>query len=178
MPLIRSLLKLHKSLKRATKREPESDSKLRLEVWVSYGSKWSHRIMRLSPKQVFQGILKPYVLSKLTPSVRPMSKHYDPSVILKLICGVYAYMMLMASANVANCEARRERACADQWTQAFTVSGGAATTLWAYITDNPTQDAKKQPSRPRRSSSRRSTPVPTGESAKPGRSRRSEDEAS
>jgi hypothetical protein len=79
-----------------------------------------------------------------------MQNNYNPSTVLRLIFCVYLYMLAMASANVANCEFRKEKNCGDQWTQAFTVSGGAATTLWAFITDNPTQDSQKQPKpRPR-----------------------------
>lgn len=61
------------------------------------------------------------------------------ALILRLIVGCYAYMLLMASANVVSCELRRPGQCGNQWTQAFTVAGGAASTLWAYITDSPGQ---------------------------------------
>lgn len=59
------------------------------------------------------------------------------SLVLKLLVGCYSYMLLMASANVASCELRKPGQCGNQWTQAFTVAGGAASTLWAFITDSP-----------------------------------------
>ena len=59
------------------------------------------------------------------------------SLVLRLLVGCYGYMLLMASANVASCELRKPGQCGNQWTQAFTVAGGAASTLWAYITDSP-----------------------------------------
>jgi hypothetical protein len=61
------------------------------------------------------------------------------SLVLKLLVGCYSYMLLMASANVLSCEIRRPGQCGNQWTQAFTVAGGAASTLWAYITEAPGQ---------------------------------------
>lgn len=61
------------------------------------------------------------------------------SLVLKLLVGCYSYMLLMASANVLSCEVRRPGQCGNQWTQAFTVAGGAASTLWAYITESPSQ---------------------------------------
>lgn len=61
------------------------------------------------------------------------------ALVLKLLVGCYSYMLLMASANVLSCEVRRPGQCGNQWTQAFTVAGGAASTLWAYITDSPSQ---------------------------------------
>lgn len=64
----------------------------------------------------------------------------NPSVVtlvLRLLVGCYSYMLLMASANVASCEWRRPGQCGNQWTQAFTVAGGAASTMWAFITDSP-----------------------------------------
>jgi hypothetical protein len=61
------------------------------------------------------------------------------ALILRLIVGCYAYMLLMASANVVSCELRRPGQCGNQWTQAFTVAAGATSTLWAYITDSPDQ---------------------------------------
>jgi hypothetical protein len=45
----------------------------------------------------------------------------------------------MSTANVLSCELRVPGQCGNQWTQAFTVSAGAASTLWAYITDSPNQ---------------------------------------
>ena len=60
-------------------------------------------------------------------------------IALKLIVACYGYSRLMASANVVACELRRGGACGNQWTQAFTVAGGAASTVWAYITDSPAQ---------------------------------------
>jgi hypothetical protein len=59
------------------------------------------------------------------------------NLVLRLLCGCYGYMLIMASGNVAACELRKPGACGPQWTQAFTVAGGAASTLWAYITDSP-----------------------------------------
>ena len=59
------------------------------------------------------------------------------ALVLRLLVGCYGYMLLMASANVASCELRKPGQCGNQWTQAFTVAGGAASTLWAYITDSP-----------------------------------------
>lgn len=58
-------------------------------------------------------------------------------LVLKLLVGCYSYMLVMSSANVASCEIRRPGQCGNQWTQAFTVAGGAASTLWAFITDSP-----------------------------------------
>jgi hypothetical protein len=58
-------------------------------------------------------------------------------LVLKLLVGCYSYMLLMASANVLSCEIRRPGQCGNQWTQAFTVAGGASSTLWAYITESP-----------------------------------------
>lgn len=58
-------------------------------------------------------------------------------LVLKLLVGIYSYMLLMASANVANCELRKPGQCGSQWTQAFTVAGGATSTLWAYVVDSP-----------------------------------------
>jgi len=66
------------------------------------------------------------------------------AIALKLIAACYGYSLFMASANVVNCEARRQGECGDQWTQAFTVAGGATTTVWAYITESPpSKDSKK-----------------------------------
>jgi hypothetical protein len=59
------------------------------------------------------------------------------SLVLKLLVGIYGYMLVMASANVASCELRKPGQCGNQWTQAFTVAGGAASTLWAYVVDSP-----------------------------------------
>ena len=59
------------------------------------------------------------------------------SLVLKLLVGCYSYMRVMSSANVAACELRKPGACGPAWTQAFTVAGGAASTLWAFITDSP-----------------------------------------
>lgn len=61
------------------------------------------------------------------------------SLVLKLLVGCYSYMLVMSSANVASCEIRRPGQCGNQWTQAFTVAGGAASTLWAFITESPSQ---------------------------------------
>ena len=61
------------------------------------------------------------------------------SLVLKLLVGCYSYMLVMSSANVASCEVRRPGQCGNQWTQAFTVAGGAASTLWAFITESPSQ---------------------------------------
>ena len=49
----------------------------------------------------------------------------------------YGYMLLLSGANVINCEMRNSGQCSQAWTQSFTVSGGIASTLWAYITDKP-----------------------------------------
>jgi hypothetical protein len=59
------------------------------------------------------------------------------ALVLRLLVGCYGFMFVMASANVAACELRKPGACGPAWTQAFTVAGGAASTLWAYITDSP-----------------------------------------
>jgi hypothetical protein len=61
------------------------------------------------------------------------------TLVLRLLVGCYGYMLVMASANVASCEIRRPGQCGNQWTQAFTVAGGAASTMWAFITDSPSQ---------------------------------------
>lgn len=66
------------------------------------------------------------------------------SLVLKLLVGCYSYMLLMSSANVASCEIRRPGQCGNQWTQAFTVAGGAASTLWAFITDSPNTPSSAQ----------------------------------
>lgn len=65
-------------------------------------------------------------------------------IVLKLIVACYAYSLLMASAHVASCEIRRPGQCGNQWTQAFTIAGGAASTMWAFITESP---ATKTPRR-------------------------------
>lgn len=88
-----------------------------------------------------------WLLAKVAANQNGKMVNLQASTILRLIFIVYIYMMAMASANVINCEIRQRKVCSDQWTQAFTVAGGAATTLWAFITDNPTQDSKKQPTR-------------------------------
>lgn len=74
------------------------------------------------------------------------------SLTLRLLVACYAYMMIMASANVASCEVRKPGQCGNQWTQAFTVAGGAASTMWAYITDSP--NTTKNPTTRRRNVSR------------------------
>lgn len=58
------------------------------------------------------------------------------AIVLRLLVGCYAYLIVMSGASVAVCEARRPN-CGSEWTQAFTVTGGATSTLWAYITDSP-----------------------------------------
>ena len=68
------------------------------------------------------------------------------AIVLRLLVGCYGYMLLMASANVISCELRKPGQCGNQWTQAFTVAGGAASTMWAYITDSP---SAQHPSRKR-----------------------------
>jgi len=69
--------------------------------------------------------------------------------VIKLIFVVYSYLLMMATASVVNCELKHwaRDSCSSEWTQTFTLAGGTATTLWAYITDNPTQDNQKQPIR-------------------------------
>lgn len=66
-----------------------------------------------------------------------MSHAAVTALVLRLLVGCYGFMFVMASANVAACELRKPGACGPAWTQAFTVAGGAASTLWAYITDSP-----------------------------------------
>lgn len=73
-----------------------------------------------------------------------MSNPAVVSLVLKLLVGCYSYMLVMSSANVASCEIRRPGQCGNQWTQAFTVAGGAASTLWAYITDSPNTPSSGQ----------------------------------
>lgn len=68
-----------------------------------------------------------------------MSNSTVVALVLKLLIGCYSYSLFMASANVLSCELRRPGQCGNQWTQAFTVAGGAASTLWAYITESPSQ---------------------------------------
>jgi hypothetical protein len=58
------------------------------------------------------------------------------AIVLRLLVGCYGYLIVMSGASVAVCEARRS-SCGAEWTQAFTVTGGATSTLWAYITDSP-----------------------------------------
>ena len=72
------------------------------------------------------------------------------TLVLRLLVGCYGYMMVMASANVASCEWRRPGQCGNQWTQAFTVAGGAASTMWAFITDSPQQSNPNGTNRGRR----------------------------
>jgi hypothetical protein len=72
------------------------------------------------------------------------------TLVLRLLVGCYGYMMVMASANVASCELRRPGQCGNQWTQAFTVAGGAASTMWAFITDSPQQSNPNSTQRGRR----------------------------
>lgn len=72
-----------------------------------------------------------------------MSNPAVTALVLKLLVGCYSYMLVMASANVLSCELRRPGQCGNQWTQAFTVAGGAASTLWAYITESPSQAAPR-----------------------------------
>lgn len=59
------------------------------------------------------------------------------AIVLRLLVGCYGYLIVMSGASVAVCEARRPSKCGAEWTQAFTVTGGATSTLWAYITDSP-----------------------------------------
>ena len=73
-----------------------------------------------------------------------MNHPADVGLVLKLLVGCYSYMLLMSSANVASCELRRPGQCGNQWTQAFTVAGGAASTLWAFITDSPNTPSSAQ----------------------------------
>lgn len=68
-----------------------------------------------------------------------MSNPTVTALVLKLVVATYAYQLAMASANVLSCELRRPGQCGNQWTQAFTVAGGAASTLWAFITESPSQ---------------------------------------
>jgi len=79
-----------------------------------------------------------------------MSNPAVTALVLKLLVGCYSYMLVMASANVASCEIRRPGQCGNQWTSAFQVAGGAASTLWAYITDSPVQSAPRGRQRPPR----------------------------
>jgi hypothetical protein len=104
------------------------------------------------------GLLQARVLPSKR-SARKMQSDFSPRLILRLIFFVYAYMMLMASAGVVNCEIRGNKECGNQWTQAFTVSSGAVTTLWAYITDNPIQ-ANNKSNNQRSGNSRNSSPSP------------------
>jgi len=60
---------------------------------------------------------------------------------LKLLMGCYGYMLVMSGMNVLSCELRSSGQCGDQWTQAFTVAGGATSTLWAFITESPSHSA-------------------------------------
>lgn len=69
------------------------------------------------------------------------------ALVLRLLVGCYSYMMLMASAGVISCETRRQGQCGEAWTQAFTVAGGAASTLWAFIVDSPNKGAASVRSR-------------------------------
>ena len=70
-------------------------------------------------------------------------------LVLKLLCGCYGYMLLMSSANVLSCELKNSGKCGDQWTQAFTVAGGATSTLWAFITESPNQTPSNNSGRDR-----------------------------
>lgn len=74
-----------------------------------------------------------------------MSNPAVVTLVLRLLIGCYSYSLGMASANVAACELRRPGQCGNQWTQAFTVAGGAASTLWAYITESPAQSSGTSP---------------------------------
>lgn len=66
-----------------------------------------------------------------------MSNPAVVALVLRLLVGCYGYMLVMASAGVASCELRKPGECGSSWTQAFTVAGGAASTMWAFITDSP-----------------------------------------
>ena len=79
-----------------------------------------------------------------------MSNPAVVTLVLRLIVGCYSYMLIMASANVASCELRRPGQCGNQWTQAFTVAGGAASTMWAFITESPRSTAEGSATRSRR----------------------------
>ena len=79
-----------------------------------------------------------------------MSQAAITTIVLRLLVGCYSYMLLMASAGVANCEVRRPGQCGELWTQAFTVAGGAASTMWAYITDSPNRAPDNPSQRGRR----------------------------
>ena len=70
-------------------------------------------------------------------------------LVLKLMFLCYGYMLVLSSANVVNCELRTAGQCSQAWTQSFTVSGGIASTLWAYITDKP-KDSENKPSSTRK----------------------------
>lgn len=77
-----------------------------------------------------------------------MEPSHSPNyLIFKLICAIYVYMMAMSAIGVISCEQRKRGECGEQWTQIYTISGGALTTLWAYITDNPlrTEDFSRKP---------------------------------
>lgn len=75
---------------------------------------------------------------------------------LKVIGVLYGYTLVMASANVVNCETRKPLECGDQWTLAFSVASGAITTLWGYLAEAPT----------RRSSASTAEPLPDAQRPK------------
>jgi hypothetical protein len=86
------------------------------------------------------------------------------ALVLRLLMTVYGYSLVMATGQVISCEIRNAGACADQWTQAFTISAGAASTLWAYITDSPVQlqSSRKTSNASTSSDSRRQRPSEPG----------------
>lgn len=87
---------------------------------------------------------------------------------MRLLMVTYGYSLTLATGQVLACEIRDSGKCSSQWTQAFTVSAGLASTLWAYITESPQQAAG--------TSSRRPTPRNTNANpADPHRQRAAED---
>lgn len=94
---------------------------------------------------IMAGLLRAMAPENKREKANTMTPEFLPKSILRIIFLVYIYMMLMATGSVLNCESKKDKECGDQWTQAFTVSSGAVTTLWAYITDNPIQSGSKMP---------------------------------
>lgn len=90
------------------------------------------------------------------------------ALVMRLLMATYGYSLALSTGQVLACEVRRTGACGSEWTQAFTVSAGLASTLWAYITESPQHLPGTPP--------KRSTPrSPNANPADPHRQRASED---
>jgi hypothetical protein len=91
------------------------------------------------------------------------------ALVMRLLMATYGYSLALSTSHVAVCEVRRPGKCNSEWTQAFTISAGLASTLWAYVTESP----QHAPPPPKRNPSRPSNASPSD----PHRQRSSEDGA-